>query len=400
MEPKPLWVTFVPARRTLLVPKISQKTRKGLLVPMNSQKARKKLLVPNRLQSYVQEDLKSLDKMQDLQKKWSRKEEERRDLKLLVPGRLIPAKRGDRPVAKRVGVASPVRTALAAVDLQKVRIDDGAMSADGENHPKGGFQDFKMLDKMQDLQNKLTRKEGECRDLNKIIKKLEILSAKKDEEIDQLRTRVEDLECDNSKKESQFKVFEEVIAEWQTRVQDLECDNLEKESQFKVFEEIIAEWQSHSAILEDSGVEWVSHSERLQTKLDEATSRFVGCEAGFSKIILSVLSTMLTNGMSVGVGSTYREAERLLKTCKVFDEGIEGNGFTKGYHEDLERGITREEVQKAKRGRIARSSDEDRFFEIPLERDAHKNYWQEEEKGHQEDHASLEVVSSSLCLEL
>ena len=55
-------------------------------------------------------------------------------------GRLIPAKRGGRPVAKRVGVASPARTAVAAVDLQKVRIgasecviiDDGDMSADGE----------------------------------------------------------------------------------------------------------------------------------------------------------------------------------------------------------------------------------------------------------------------------
>jgi hypothetical protein len=53
-------------------------------------------------------------------------------------GRLIPAKRGGRPVAKRVGVASPARAAAAAVDLQKVRvgaaevilIDDGDMSAD------------------------------------------------------------------------------------------------------------------------------------------------------------------------------------------------------------------------------------------------------------------------------
>jgi hypothetical protein len=55
---------------------------------------------------------------------------------------MIPAKRGGRPVAKRVGVASPARTAAAAVDLQKVRIgaaevviiDDGDMSADGEGY--------------------------------------------------------------------------------------------------------------------------------------------------------------------------------------------------------------------------------------------------------------------------
>ena len=55
---------------------------------------------------------------------------------------MIPAKRGGRPVAKRVGVASPARTAVAAVDLQKVRIgaaevviiDDGEMSADGEGY--------------------------------------------------------------------------------------------------------------------------------------------------------------------------------------------------------------------------------------------------------------------------
>ena len=57
-------------------------------------------------------------------------------------GRMIPAKRGGRPVAKRVGVASPARTAAAAVDLQRVRvgaaevviIDDGDMSADGEGY--------------------------------------------------------------------------------------------------------------------------------------------------------------------------------------------------------------------------------------------------------------------------
>ena len=57
-------------------------------------------------------------------------------------GRLIPAKRGGRPVARRVGVASPARTTAVAVDLQKVRIgaaelviiDDGDMSADGEGY--------------------------------------------------------------------------------------------------------------------------------------------------------------------------------------------------------------------------------------------------------------------------
>jgi hypothetical protein len=58
-------------------------------------------------------------------------------------GRLIPAKRGGRPVTKpRVGVASPARTVVAAGDLQRVRvgaaevviIDDGDMSADGEGY--------------------------------------------------------------------------------------------------------------------------------------------------------------------------------------------------------------------------------------------------------------------------
>jgi hypothetical protein len=61
-------------------------------------------------------------------------------------GRLIPAKRGNRPigrpVAKRLGVASPARSTVAAVDLQKVRlgatdvviIDDGDMEADGEGY--------------------------------------------------------------------------------------------------------------------------------------------------------------------------------------------------------------------------------------------------------------------------
>jgi hypothetical protein len=309
---------------------------------MNSQKAKKRLLVPNRPDV---QDLKNLDKMQDLQKKLTRKEEERRDLKLLVPNRL------DVQDLKNLDKMQDLQKKLTR--REEERRDLKLLVP---NHPD--VQNLKNLDKMhEDLQNELTRKEDECRDLNKIIKKLEILSTKKDEEIERLKIHV----------------------------QDLECDNLERESQFAVFEEVISEWQTHSANLEDSQVEWKFHAETLQTKVDEATSRFVGCEAGFSKIILSVLSTMLTNGMSIGVGSIYREAERFLKAFKVLDE----DGFTKGYHEDLERGVTHEEVQKAKRRRIARSSDENRFFEVPLEENkegAHEKHWQEEERGHHEDH--------------
>jgi hypothetical protein len=168
--------------------------------------------------------------------------------------------------------------------------------------------------------------------------------AEKNVEIDKLKTTIHGLErCD----------LESVrhIEELETTRKNLEILAVELEAQ-------ATELQTWGDDLQTKNFEWHSYSSNLQQKLVEATKRFASIEGGVSQVILTLLSTMHVNGMDVGLGGVVREADRLIQTVSA------KNGFKRGFHLDVERGIVDVEVHRAKRQRIVEEGlDEDRFYE-------------------------------------
>jgi hypothetical protein len=220
-------------------------------------------------------------------------------------------------------------------------------------------------------------KDGEIQQLKKKIDELNFNFNAKDLEVQALETQVQSLILEKITRDKDLKDLQKsleskneellnCVSEWEMRASLLQAKVEEKdeelftmeithssdlESQNEEFLKCVSEWDNYAS-------EWVTHASRLQTKVDEATKRFVGTESGLSKVVLSILSTMISNGMNVGAGSLTRESERLITAVK------KSNGFIKGYYSDADHETLKEELRQAKRRRIVVSQiDEDRFYE-------------------------------------